>query len=901
MTTFFSKYYRFHTAAALFWSCGHLCRRWAMAAVVALAAIIMPAWSLYGQILDRKIYDYEYKSERDKRSYDRYNMDRLSGEADGTTTLSPEYGDTTKPAGKIAVSPEELRKLGVTEDVIDQLMLLNEEQDSLKTAKKLYEKKEKDKKRKEGLQKAFETGDPYLDPDSLTVDDLQKLIDFEKEKIIKRALSLPPPYVYGHEFFRRSNLKILNSPDVKERVADDYILAEGDEITIVMWGNIDYSQIFAIDAQGGISPPLVGRMYLRGSTYKAARDLIKQKFAKAYALEGNTIEVSVSFLRSISVNFVGELFHPGTYRFSAITSVFNALAAIAGPGQLGSVRNIYIKRGGQTIKTLDMYQYLNDPQSNQDFFLQNNDYVLVPTLGPVVHISGEVRRPYNYELKGEEGLQDLIKYAGGLRGNAFTRNINIKRYKNSRETLLSVNLDSLNQFHRDFAIENGDSIFIFAVPNTMRNFVQVTGAVLLPGRYEVRKGERISQILAKAQGVSEDADLTRGYVIRLQDDRSKIILPFNPENALKNPKSTDNLVLSNLDTLQILSGNEFRQDFMVDVKGAVVKEGQYQFAGGLTLKDILYLAGGLRREAANNRVEVSRVVTFSDQQTGEKGVERVIVKRAEIQPDLSIEKSAEEFVIQPYDQIFVRTAPLFEKPQTVKLYGEIVYPGEYALLNKNERLTSLIERAGGLNPAAFRDGCRFYRYNDSLGYVLMDIPRGLFEEINRGLKGKKRRKAQEERERLEKYNYILFENDSIFIPKIRNTVTLAGAMQLFDVDTLTRISVPYEANQDAEYYIENYGGGFSRFAKKRRTFVQDANGHIHATQRGFWGKRHYPKVENGATVFVDIKDNRRRYLQEQQLPLSKREKRDWNKAFDSVAAKISTVLTLLLLITQVTR
>lgn len=845
------------------------------------------------------MYDYEYRSNKEKRTYDHYDIDRLAGEGDGTV-LSPEYGDTTKPVGKIAVSPEELRKLGVSEDIIEELRLLDVEQDSLKTAKKEYEQKDKDKKRKEGRQRAYETGDPYIDPDSLTIDELQKRIDLEKEKIIRRALALPPPNIYGHEFFRRNNLKILNSPDVKERVPDDYILAEGDEITIVMWGNIDYSQIFPIDLQGGITPPLVGRIYLRGITYKAARELIKQKFTKAYALEGSTMEVSVSFMRSISVNFVGELFHPGTYRFPAITSVFNALAAIAGPAQLGSVRNIYIKRGGQTIKTLDMYQYLNDPQSNQDFFLQNNDYILVPTLGPTVHISGEVRRPHNYELKDKEGLQDLLKYAGGLKGNAFTRSINIKRYKGSRETLLSINLDSLNLSRRDFVLENGDSVFVFAVPTTMRNFVEVVGAVWLPGRYEVRKGEHISDILAKAQGIRDDADLTRGYVLRLKDDRSKVIVPFNPENALKNPRSTDNLTLRNLDTLQILSGNEFRQDFTVDVKGAVVKEGQYQFAGGLTLKDILYLAGGLRREAANNRVEVSRVVTFNDTPTGEKGVERVIVKRAEIQSDLTIEKSAEEFVIQPYDQIFVRTAPFFEKPQTVKLYGEIIYPGEYALLNKNERLTSLIERAGGLNPAAFRDGCRFYRYNDSLGYVLLDIPKGLFEEI-KGLKGKKLRKAQKEREKLEKYNYILFENDSIFIPKIRNTVTLAGAMQLFDIDTLTRISVPYEPDRNAEFYIENYGGGFSRFAKKKRTFVQDANGHIHATKRGFWGKRHYPKVENGATVFVDIKDTRRRYLQEQQLPLSKREKRDWNKAFDSVAAKVSTALTLLLLITQVTR
>ncbi|OWY19333.1 hypothetical protein C7N43_00955 [Sphingobacteriales bacterium UPWRP_1] len=814
----------------------------------------------------RTLNIYDKNRSKKEEYYNRYDLDRFIQQQDEDARRRAQSEDTSK-INRIMVTPEELRKLGIPEETIKELIDLNAAQDTLEMIKDEVKRKEFEK-----LQKGKK--------DSISIEDVIKLIELQKRDLVEKALELPEPIVYGQEFFRHNLLEVVFKNELNERPPDNYPLGIGDEVTVSMWGSIDYNKKFTIDTLGNINPDLVGRISLKGLAMSNAKEVIKNKFAKVYEFDPSKIDISITYMHKISVNFVGELLHPGTYRFPANTSVFNALVAINGPNQIGSLRQIYIRRNGNTVKTLDIYEYLTNPNSREDFFLQNNDYVVVPPMGGVVNISGQIRRTHNYELRGGEGLQKVIDFAGGLNADAFTKNINIKRYQGNKEVLIDLDIDSLRQYKTDFPLINGDSIFVYKVPKGLRNYVEVVGAVKVPGKYEVVPGNRVSDILLKTEGVLDEADLSRAYVIRLKEDQSKLILPFKLGEVLDNPQSAENIVVQDLDTIQVVSRKDFRQDFSVKIFGAVRQAGEYEFAEGLTLKDLLYLAGGMQAEAASERLEISRLINYTDPDTKRPATDRIVVKRVQVNPDLTIDTVAANFSLKPYDHVFVRISPNFEPPQIVKIYGEVTYPGEYTLLSKEERLTSLIERTGGTTLYAFRQGARLYRLEDSTGYVLLDLDKAIAKPNK------------------SKFNYILSDGDSIFVPKVKNVVTLRGAVSHFDVDSVVmQISVPFEKGKKrAKYYINRYGGGFGRFAKKSRTYVQQANGRIDKA-RSFMGIKRYPRVENGATVYVDITDKKRFEADRRE----RRKNRNWNDAFDSLTSKIATILTVLVLVQQATR
>ena len=803
------------------------------------------------------IYEKDDEGNDDKR-YNRYDFEKYM---DKDKSGQREEGDTSTIRDRIKASPEDLRKLGASEDFIEQLQEYNQMLDSLANVKDELRRKEYEKRMGEKA-------------DSLSMDDIELLIETQKNELVNKALALPEPYVYGHAFFRRNVHKLFDKNlELDERASENYELGIGDEITVAMWGAIDFNEAFLIGKNGAIEPDLVGRIYLRGLTYENAKKLIKDRFSNTYDLSQSNIDITLTYSRIISANFAGELINAGSYKLPALTSVFNALVAIDGPNQLGSVRNIFVRRDGKIIRTFDVYKYLNDPDGQQDFFLQHNDYVVVSTIGKVVNISGEVKRPHNYEIKNNEGLLKLIEFAGGLKPEAFTRNLNIKRYRNNEEVLVDVNLDSLLLAKGDMELMDGDSVFVYRVPVGLRNYVEVIGAVNVPGRYEVSKGDRVADVLLKTKGVHDEADLGRAYVLRLKENLSKQIIPFNLSKALENDIN-HNVELHNLDTLQVISRKDFRQDFSIKVFGAVNHPGEFEYAEGLTLKDMIYLAGGMKAEAASERVEVTRLVNYEDP-TGKSKTDRVVVKRVVVEPDLSVDIQAEIFPLKPFDHIYVRSTPNFEVQQTIKIYGEVEYPGEYSLLNKEERVLDVIERAGGFTKFAFKSGAMLHRQEDSLGYVILDLEKA-------------------ENKLQSYYNYILTDLDSIFIPKVKNLVTLTGAVAHFDVmDTLLQVSVPYEKNKRAKYYIKNYGGGFGRYAKRRRTYVKQPNGNVMKTRRTPFGKV-YPKVNSGATVYVDITNRKKN----EKVRRERREKRDVSKAFTIFGSSLTTALTLALLIRQ---
>lgn len=772
--------------------------------------------------------------------------------------------DSLNVEQKLLLSPAQLKKLGVSDEVIKQITGLQFQKDSLVKIQETYDKL---KKKELGIE------------DSVSLKDVEALIELQQKMLIKKALSLPEESVYGQSFFRRSMLKLFDE-EVKTRVPENYTLSVGDELSIAIWGDTDRSSSYVIDEQGGISPKLVGRINLRGLSFKEAKEIIKQKYSRNFDLNKSKLSVTLNYSRVLNVNIVGELFNPGTYTFPGINSVYNALVAIDGPNDMGSVRSIFVKRNGETIKTFDLYKYLTNPDSKQDFFLEENDYVVVPALKNLVAIEGEVKRPFTYEMIAGETLLDLLDYAGGLKPLAHTKAIAVKRVENSEEVLLTVDYNDLKEKKTQFEVEDGDSVFIYKLPEILRNYVQVEGAVKIPGRYQLRKGERIADLLFRADGVLNEAYTDRAYVFSRDENLKKKVSTFNVKEVLKDPASSQNILLNDLDTIQILNKENFKQNFHVNISGAVHVPDKYVFAEGLTLKDLLFYAGGLKEEAANNRIEISRVLNFQDdpgQFSLKKGINasRVVISKIEISNDLSLPDGSEKFVLKPYDHVFVRTSPNFELQQNVKIHGEVIYPGEYSLVNKNERITSLIRRAGGLTEYAFEEGASLYRSEDSLGRVILEL-----HKIGTG-----RNEAD-----LLRYDYILTNGDSIFIPKIKDFVTISGAINFPGIDTLKQINVPWERGKNAKYYINKYAASFDDGARKSSTLVTQANGAVIKTQNYLVFKQ-YPEVEKGGSIFVDLKERKKPGYRKRRA-----NRQPFN--FEAVTAAAIPVLTLVILLQQ---
>lgn len=679
---------------------------------------------------------------------------------------------------------------------------------------------------------------------------------------------LPRSKIFGMDYFRNQILGTFNK-SIDMQAPENYIIGVGDKIAVNVWGYSSFSSVYTVDETGSIFPSQTGKIYVKGLTYKDAQALIRSRFSTFLDLRNSQMEAILTYSRVIHVNIVGEVLSPGTYTMPATNTVFNALVAAQGPSNTGSLRKIYVKRNGQTVRTLDVYQFLLNPDGKEDYFLQDNDYIFVPPVNRLVTVAGEVLRPYEYELIENENLVKMLSYAGGLTSKAFTGSIQIQRYIGNELKLIDLNLDSLLKAKSDFPLLNGDQITINPLPENLLTWIKINGPVVQPGQFSFKEGEKLSDLFAR-NPLQKNALLDRGYIIRTDEkDFSKKYLSFNPGNVLKDKNSPDNLQLQNLDVINLFAKNNYTDEFTVKVSGAVRNAGEFPFGEGMTLQDILYYAGGLRPEAANNRIEVSRVV-----KTGtDKSVTpiSVIVESIEIGKDLSINAAAAGFKLEPFDEVLVRTNAVYNKQDNITINGEILYPGTYAMLDKAERISSLIKRAGGLTQWSFGQDAILYRKNEDKGIVLMHLDRALKRPGN-------------------KHDFILRPGDIVTIPKVTNIVTLAGSIRFPFVDTLHQINVPYTQGKRAKFYVKKYGLGFNENSKRVLTYSVNNGQNVKGCHR-FFLFNVYPKVDNGATVFVPIKPLKERKFEDQN-------KVDWNAAIENITVKLTAIATLAILLTR---
>ena len=723
------------------------------------------------------------------------------------------------------------------------------------------------------------------------------------------TVKYPKAKIFGQDIFRNNELEFFQKA-FDAKAPENYIVSSGDEISISVWGYSDLSETLIVDERGYISPKSYGRIYVKGLEFRKMRSMLKSRFSSFLDMKNSSIEIALAYSRVITVNIVGEVYNPGSYTIPAINTAFNALIAAKGPNQIGSVRNIYIKRDGKVVDSLDVYKFLFNPTTNKDIFLEDGDYIFVPPASNLIEVSGAVNRPYTYESKSDDAVDDLIKFAGGYSENAFLDVITLKRKEYNSIKVYDVFKNHL----KSTALMNGDEIIVNSISNKLANYVTVKGSIGVEGDYEYIIGEKLLDLLNRAKCIDEKTFLNQAYIIRLDEDRTRSFITVNLDSIINNPNHHSNLLLKEYDIIKVLSVDDFEDNFSVSALGAVRKSGIYDFGIGMTLKDLLLQAGGLSRYAEGSKIEISRAMDFDIKNNKLEPV-RSTVKNIKIDDNLLLSSNAENFVLQPYDQVFVRENPDFIKPANISISGEIKYPGQYSLISKNEKISSVIDRAGGLNQSAYIDGVKMYRrfkttieYNNAL-----NIPKSILDSIVTDAELSNLYNIEllkREKERYKKlyydsliyeivyfdmnkalknpnsqHNLTLFEGDSIVIPKTLDVVNITGMLNNIEGNS---ISVPY-VGMRAHYYVNNFAGGYSQDNRKSSTVVTHANGVTKKSiNLGLFSIS--PKVKPGSTIKV-IDDHR--------VKRRKKEDIDYNKHIESVVTKVTALMSLWLLIDRV--
>jgi polysaccharide export outer membrane protein len=726
------------------------------------------------------------------------------------------------------------------------------------------------------------------------------------------STSYPKARIYGQDIFRNNKLSFYQKA-LDAKAPENYKVGSGDEISISVWGYSEFSENLLVDQRGYITPSSYGRIYVKGLTFKKMRSLLKSKFGSFLDMKNSEIDVTLSYSRVITVHIVGEVYNPGSYTIPAINTAFNALIAANGPNQLGSVRNIYIKRDGKTVDSLDVYQFLFNPTRSQDIYMQDGDYLFVPPAKHIIEVKGAVNRPYTYEAKTGESVASLIQYAGGYTTNAYADVLTLKR--------IEYNAIKVNDVHKDHInstiVQNGDEVVVNTISNKLSNVVSVKGSIGVSGDYEFIRGEYILDLLKRAKCIDDKTFLDKVYVIRLNDDRTKSHIAVDLEAILNDEKHKDNILLKEYDIIRVLSTDDFDDNFSVSVLGAVRAAGEFDFGVGMTLQDVLLQAGGLTQQAEGSRVEVSRIMDY-DISSNKLKPRITVIKTIKIGDYLVLSAEAEEFILQPFDQIFVRENPNFEPAKNIVLSGEVKYPGTYALLSKDEKISSVIKRAGGLTRYAYLGGVTMFRKEvvsriQNTNITIKDLSQELLDSIysnpNLSLL------YQEEMQKMKvenfesfkaiimynkvylnldkalqsnesKHNLVLLEGDSVIVPKTMDFVHISGELMNLEGGA---ISAPYFRSRRANYYVNNFAGGFTKINKKANTVVIYPNG-IAKKSMNFGLFVISPRVKKGSIIKVI---NQVEKLEDEKIPI------DWNNAIEKTMLKVTAILSLWLLVDRV--
>lgn len=700
--------------------------------------------------------------------------------------------------------------------------------------KKRIQELDKKLEKKEGL-KITENEDPgKLKEDKYSKKDT--IVPSQKEQ-----------QIFGFKFFNTD--KLTFEPPVNVPTPKNYVLGINDELIINVWGASQKTYELVIGSNGAINIPDVGPVYVSGMEFRDARELIKKRLGAIYkgmqGAEPNTFsEVSTGFLRAIKINVIGEAKLPGTFTLPATASAFNALYLSGGPNENGSFRNIHVMRDNKLVKSIDVYDYLINANTDANVQLRDQDVIYIPVYQKRINVSGAFKRTGLYELKENEKLSDLIRYAGGFNEQAYQSQLSITRLTAKEKRILDINQSIFDSF----VPQQGDSVFASNVVNRFENRVLISGAIFRPGEYELSNGLTLFDLIHKAEGVKEHY-FNRGMIIRLKDDYSPMVLSFNVDEIIN---GQNNITLQREDKVFIQSIFNLREKRTINIFGEVQYPGEYEFADNMTLKDIIFQAGGFNEAASESFIELARRHNYTE--SSQIVDEMVKLYQFNIDRNLQIDGDGDAFYLMPFDYIYIRKAPSYHVQRTVYITGEVRYPGAYSIGSKKERVSDLIKRAGGLMPNAFVRGANMKRVSTqmekNLNVLQNTIEDSLLTKVESQISN-----AQLEL-RLEsilknpgtEFDYLLKDGDQIFIPEISQEVRISGEIR-------NPIGLAYEDGRSLLYYVDR-NGGFGDNAKKNKVFVIYSDGTTKVTRNLLFPV--YPEIQPGCQIIIPPKPEKMR-------------------------------------------
>ncbi len=667
--------------------------------------------------------------------------------------------------------------------------------------------------------------------------------------------------IFGADIFSNKSLDI--APVTNIPTPKGYILGPGDEVVVNIYGDlykdVDFKK--TVTPEGVLQLEQVGPVFVSGLSIEAATSRLRAKLSKIYPIgRGMDMNVRIGNIRTIRINFIGEVVNPGTYNLPSLATVMNALYFSGGPTASGSFRTINLIRRNKfgqdtVVRTIDLYKYLTKGLRMSDISLKDDDVIQIPPYRTRIELTSGVKKTGYFELLPGEKLGNLIDYAGGFIEDAYKNTIVIQRITSNGRKFLDVKEDEVYSFE----IKNGDRVGIGKVPEREENMVVITGAVYLPGSYPLDRNPTVKDLINRAEGPKRDAFLGRAGLYRQKDDLTEELIPVNLSRILAG-KDT-NITLQALDRLEVESVTQLREGMQVRILGEVnlakgdSSKGFFPWFEGMTVEDLIIAAGNLRAAASPNHIEIIRpkrldsddpkLITSTLSESFTMGISK----------DLRLNEQASKFQLKPFDVVYVRASPNFENNQEARVEGQVLTPGDYGLIDRDERISDLVKRSGGLTAYAYVEGASLVRKTKltkieidqqqrTLGQIGNDSRRS---SLNADYVAENKEEAIgiDLKKILEKphseIDLILQDGDVLNIPKYNPTIKIEGEVQLPTTSRFTR-------GVGVGEYISR-AGGFTSKSVKKRTYVVYANGFAKKTKH-FLFFNSYPEVKPGARVIV---------------------------------------------------
>jgi protein involved in polysaccharide export with SLBB domain len=685
--------------------------------------------------------------------------------------------------------------------------------------------------------------------------------------------------LFGRALFRRATSEF--QPVLTGPVDRDYRVGPGDEMVLVFTGDLEFVYNLTVSREGAIVVPDVGQVVVNGTTLQELEDRLITRLSRVYSSvsrgAGATTQVQVSLgrLRTNLVYVMGEVERPGAYQVSAVSTAFHALYQAGGPAQRGGFRQVEVRRGGNVLRHIDLYDYLLRGDSRGDIRLEQGDIIFVPAGGARVRVEGAVRRPAIFDLQPSDDLGSVLMYAAGFDAEAFIRTLQIDRILPAADrrdgvnrVLIDVPLEQLLAADRPrIPLHDGDVVRVFALPDELRHRVTLVGSVRRPGVYDWSEGRTFLQVLERADGLDERAYTPRAHVYRLNGtDGSRRLIPV----ALQDPAGFDGLrdfLLEDRDSIVIHDRQNLRLQEVVSIDGYVRNPGRYIFSDSMTLEDLILAAGGFAEGADLSEVEIARMPLDGRRTDTTAVVVRVPLRASRLGNALGSSPAAawagttipdwmpaaDEFALRHRDHVSVRRSTGFELPSQVMVVGEVERPGAYVLRQRSERLTDLLSRTGGVTAEGYLDGIRLVRGGTLLA---TDVRRALRDPAGR-------------------FNLLLEGGDSLHVPRYDPTVLVTGAVAF-------ESRILYKPGEPLDYYIRQ-AGGYRANAARDEVSITFPDGSRAITGRTVLFRRS-PGIRPGSTVLVPEREDSPGV--------------DWNMVFTRTLAVASSAATLLLAIQQ---